>query len=86
MRLAASIEPEYLQLVMKHMPGNDAYLKAKTMPYYPKKEIVETMPYYAKKEIGDQQLFRIDPELKNAFDAQKAFGHFGMMGGPTTYA
>ena len=74
MRLAASIEPEYLQLVMKHMPGNDAYLKDKTMPYYPKKE------------IGDQQLFRIDPELKNAFDAQKAFGHFGMMGGPTTYA
>tara|TARA_R100001129_G_scaffold70294_1_gene47934 strand:+ start:9554 stop:9778 length:225 start_codon:yes stop_codon:yes gene_type:complete len=74
MRLAASIEPEYLQLVMKHMPGNDAYLKAKTMPYYPKKE------------IGDQQLFRIDPELKNAFDDQKAFGHFGMMGGPTTYA
>ena len=74
MRLAASIEPEYLQLVMKHMPGNDAYLKAITMPYYPKKE------------IGDQQLFRIDPELKNAFDAQKAFGHFGMMGGPTRYA
>ena len=30
--------------------------------------------------------FGLSPELEKAFGAQKAFGHFGMMGGPTPNA
>ncbi len=30
--------------------------------------------------------FRLTPELEKAFAEQKAFGHFGMMGGPTPNA
>ena len=30
--------------------------------------------------------FGLTPELEKSFGAQKAFGHFGMMGGPTPNA
>ena len=30
--------------------------------------------------------FGLTPELEKAFGAEKAFGHFGMMGGPTPNA
>lgn len=35
---------------------------------------------------GMANTFGLSPELEKAFGAQKAFGHFGMMGGPTPNA
>ena len=32
---------------------------------------------------GMANTFGLSPELEKAFKQQKAFGHFGMMGGPT---
>ena len=84
MRLAASIEPEYLELIMRHMPGADY----QTLPYYPDKDRdpkIRDFLLRPEDHSEVQQLFRLDPALENALAEQNASIRDGSKGGEYTY-
>ena len=84
MRLVASIEPEYLELIMRHMPDADI----RNLPYYPDKDPdpkIRDFLLRPEDKTGNQQLFRLDPALEKALADQKASVRDGQMGGEATY-
>lgn len=77
-RLAANIEPEYLELIMRHMPGGDY----QTLPHYPDKDPdpkIKDFLLRPEDRSEVQQLFRLDPALEDAFADQKVFETYGVM-------
>ena len=78
MRLAASIEPEYLELIMWHMLGADI----QKLPYYPGKDHdpkIRDFLLRPEDHSENQLMFRLDPALEDAFADQKVFETYGVM-------